>query len=36
MKKFEGTVCGCMHEGDEPPEVCPICQVGKDQFVEIE
>ena len=34
MKKFICTVCGYIHEGDAPPEVCPICKVGADKFVE--
>jgi nitrite reductase (NADH) large subunit len=25
-------VCGYVHEGDAPPEECPICGVGPDQF----
>ncbi|MCI7207140.1 MAG: NADH peroxidase, partial [Clostridium sp.] len=24
MKKFICTVCGYIHEGEAPPEVCPI------------
>ena len=32
-KKF--SVCGYIHEGDEAPEQCPVCKVGKDKFVEI-
>ncbi len=35
MKKWECTVCGYIHEGDEPPEVCPICGAGKEYFIEI-
>ena len=27
MKKFICTVCGYIHEGSEPPEICPICKV---------
>lgn len=34
MKKFICTVCGYIHEGDTPPEICPICKVGADKFVE--
>lgn len=26
-------VCGFVHEGDAPPQVCPICAVGPDQFM---
>ncbi|MGL5315255.1 MAG: rubredoxin-like domain-containing protein, partial [Peptostreptococcaceae bacterium] len=35
MKKFVCTVCGYIHEGDCPPELCPICKVGADKFDEI-
>lgn len=35
MKKWECTVCGYIHEGDEPPEVCPVCGAGKEYFKEI-
>lgn len=35
MKKFVCTVCGYIHEGDAPPEICPICKVGSDKFEEI-
>lgn len=35
MKKWECTVCGYVHEGDEPPEECPICSADKNMFVEI-
>lgn len=36
MKRFECTICGYIHEGDEPPEMCPVCEVPKDKFVEIQ
>ena len=36
MKKFVCTVCGYIHEGDTPPEQCPICKVGADKFKEVE
>ena len=26
MMKFVCTVCGYVHEGTEPPEVCPVCK----------
>ncbi|GAA3662821.1 NADH peroxidase [Asaccharospora irregularis] len=35
MKKFVCTVCGYIHEGDQPPEKCPICNVGADKFEEV-
>ena len=33
MKKFVCTVCGYVHEGDSPPEQCPICKVPASKFV---
>ena len=36
MKKFVCTVCGYIHEGDTPPEECPLCGVGPEQFEEVE
>ncbi|NFO03666.1 NADH peroxidase [Clostridium botulinum] len=35
MKKFVCTVCGYIHEGDNPPEICPVCKVGADKFIEM-
>ena len=35
MKKWECTVCGYIHEGDEPPDECPVCSADKSMFVEI-
>ena len=26
MKKWVCPVCGYVHEGDTPPEVCPVCR----------
>ena len=34
MKKFVCTVCGYVHEGETAPEVCPVCGVGADKFIE--
>ena len=34
MKKFVCTVCGYVYEGEAAPEVCPVCKVGADKFVE--
>ena len=34
MKKFVCTVCGYVYEGEEAPDKCPICHVGKEKFVE--
>ena len=36
MAKWKCTVCGYIHEGDEPPESCPLCGVPADQFVRVE
>ncbi|TCO74938.1 NADH peroxidase [Marinisporobacter balticus] len=33
MKKFVCKVCGYVHEGEEAPDVCPICKVTKEKFV---
>lgn len=35
MKKWRCKVCGYIHEGDAPPEVCPVCQVGPEEFEEV-
>ncbi|HWR55968.1 MAG TPA: NADH peroxidase [Negativicutes bacterium] len=32
MKKFVCTICGYVHEGEEPPEKCPVCKAGRDKF----
>ncbi|MEG0309958.1 MAG: flavin reductase [Eubacterium sp.] len=36
LKKWRCTVCGYIHEGDTPPEKCPICGVGPDKFELVE
>ncbi len=33
MKKWRCEVCGYIHEGEEPPDVCPVCGADKDAFV---
>ena len=35
MKKFICAVCGYVHEGDNPPEKCPLCGVGPEKFKEL-
>ena len=35
MKKWECTVCGYIHEGEEPPEECPVCGADRSKFIEI-
>lgn len=32
MAKWVCTVCGYVHEGDQPPEVCPVCKQPADKF----
>jgi rubrerythrin len=36
MKRWKCTVCGYIHEGDEPPDECPVCKAYKYQFILIE
>ena len=33
MKKWRCTVCGYIHEGEEPPEQCPVCGAERSRFV---
>jgi rubrerythrin len=35
MKKWRCTICGYVHEGENPPDVCPICGASKDKFEEV-
>ena len=32
MKKWVCPVCGYVHEGETPPEFCPICKVPGSKF----
>ncbi len=34
MKKYVCPVCGYVHEGNEPPEFCPLCKVPGAKFIE--
>lgn len=34
--KWKCRVCGYIHEGPEPPEVCPVCGAGPDDFEPID
>ncbi|MEA4965914.1 MAG: NADH peroxidase [Oscillospiraceae bacterium] len=36
MMKFVCPVCGYVHEGDTPPEFCPICKVPGSKFLKQE
>ncbi|NLY70716.1 MAG: FAD-dependent oxidoreductase [Clostridiales bacterium] len=35
-KKWKCIICGYIAEGGNPPDVCPVCGAGPDQFVEVE
>ncbi len=34
--KWQCKVCGYIHEGPEPPDVCPVCGADKSQFEKID
>jgi len=36
MKKWICKPCGYIHEGDHPPDECPLCGVGPEEFEEVE
>jgi uncharacterized membrane protein len=36
MKRWKCIVCKYIHEGDTPPDTCPICKVPKEKFTEID
>jgi rubrerythrin len=36
MKKWLCLICGYIHEGDEPPENCPVCGAPSEDFEEYE
>lgn len=35
MKKWECTICGYIHEGEAPPDECPLCGAGPEYFKEV-
>ncbi len=35
MKKWRCIECGFIHEGDSPPDVCPVCMAPAEAFVEV-
>lgn len=35
MKKWRCTVCGYIHTGEEPPDICPVCGADKSMFEEV-
>ena len=32
MKKFVCNLCGYIHEGDSPPDACPVCRAPGTEF----
>lgn len=36
MAKYVCQICGYVHEGDEPPTVCPVCKAPASKFVKQE
>jgi rubrerythrin len=32
--QWQCTICAYVHDGDEPPEICPVCGAPTDKFVE--
>ena len=35
QKKWKCLICGYEHTGEEPPDICPACGVGKENFVQV-
>ena len=35
MKSLKCSICGFIYEGEEPPEFCPVCNYGRDKFMQI-
>ncbi|HEY4707168.1 MAG TPA: rubredoxin [Thermodesulfobacteriota bacterium] len=35
MKKWKCVECGYIHEGDYPPDACPVCYVPSEAFKEV-
>jgi rubredoxin len=35
-RRWKCTVCGYIHEGEEPPENCPVCGADRSKFIPIE
>lgn len=32
MNRYICTICGYIHEGDSPPDICPVCKADKSKF----
>lgn len=35
-KKWKCTVCGYIHEGEQPPDFCPVCGADRSKFIPVE
>jgi len=35
VKKYRCVPCDYIHEGEAPPDVCPVCGVGSEHFEEV-
>lgn len=35
MKKWRCIICDYIHEGPEPPDICPECGAGRENFEEV-
>ncbi|MDR1562732.1 MAG: NADH:ubiquinone reductase (Na(+)-transporting) subunit C [Dysgonamonadaceae bacterium] len=35
MKKYRCKICGYIHEGNTPPDICPVCKAPASEFEEI-
>ncbi|MBN2365094.1 MAG: NAD(P)/FAD-dependent oxidoreductase [Calditrichaeota bacterium] len=36
MKKWRCKICGYIHHGETPPDICPVCDAGAEDFKELE
>jgi rubrerythrin len=36
MTRWKCMVCGYIHNGEEPPEKCPICKAPKSRFKKLD
>jgi rubrerythrin len=35
MERWRCIICGYIHDGDEPPLICPVCGAPRELFEEI-
>ena len=35
MRKWGCKICGYVHDGDNPPEKCPVCGADQSEFEEL-